>query len=218
MSTVSELRVALRGLYVLAAGDLRRLWGEVSSPEEARQALEDVLPLLVETYGSASAALAADWYDEMRAELNVSGRFSAVVPKLGDRGADVLARWGVGPLFSKSPDWARARALVDGGLQLRLADAARETIQQSSFADPGAQGWQREASGGCGFCEMLAGRGVVYSESSASFASHDHCQCYAVPAFEGRPRLVRSYTPSERVASDADRARVREWLSEHSDD
>jgi hypothetical protein len=62
---------------------------------------------------------------------------------------------------------------------------------------------------------MLIGRGAVYSEATADFAAHDHCKCSAVPAFDGEPRPVKPFTPSLREATDADRARVREYLATH---
>lgn len=215
MPTINDLRNAVDDLHTLAANDLSRLWRQVTNADEAREALEDVLPLLVRTYGLAAATVAADWYDDLRDEVNVSRRFSAIPAELGD-GADVLARWGIGPLFSATPDFGAARTLVDGGLQRRIANGARETVRASSIADPQAQGWQRSASGGCSFCRTLAGRGVVYSQAGADFASHDHCRCQAVPAFEGEPRPVKPYTPSNRNITDADRTRVREYIATHN--
>lgn len=215
MPTPSDLRDGVDGLSTLAAGDLRALWRSVNTAEEAREALEDVLPALVSTYGVASAALAADWYDELRDELNVDGRFAAIVADLDDLGGDTLARWGVGPLFTPEPDWRRAQTLIEGGLQLRIANASRETVRLSSLEDPRARGWQRSASGGCSFCQMLAARGAVYSESTVSFSAHDHCRCIAVPAFDGQPVPVQPYTPTDRNITDADRTRVRAYLAEH---
>lgn len=215
MPTPTDLRRSIADLNALAAADLRSLWSSVTDAVEARQALEDILPLLVRTYGSAAATVAANWYDDLRDELGVKGRFFAIPADIDDQGADVLARWGVTPLFDAEPDWHRAQVLVEGGLQRRIANAARATTTFSSTEDPQAQGWQRAGSGECAFCTMLIGRGVVYTESSADFASHDHCNCHAVPAFKGRPRPVRPYTPSDRAVSDADRARVRDYLATH---
>lgn len=215
MPTISDLRNAVDDLHRLATADLRALWAQVSTPAEAREALEDILPLLVQTYGTAAGTVAADWYDELRHELNVDRRFFAIVADLDDLGAGVLARWGIGPLFDAEPDWRRAQVLIDGGLQRRIATVPRETIRLSSIEDPGAQGWQRSASGGCAFCVMLASRGAVYSEASADFAAHDHCRCMAVPAFRGHERPVKPYKPTSRNVTDADRARVREYLATH---
>jgi hypothetical protein len=175
----------------------------------------DVLPDLVRTYHLASATLSADWYDELRDLIDAKGRFRAIPADDRDLGGDVLARWGVAPLYQAEPDWARAQMLIRGGLQLRIANASRYTVAGSSIQDPAAQGWMREGSGECAFCDMLIGRGAVYSEAGADFAAHDHCNCSAVPAFDGEPRPVKPYTPSARNVTDADRARIRDWIANH---
>ena len=215
MATPTELKVAISDLAVLADNDLAALWRQVNTADEAREALLDVLPALVNTYSLASATISADWYDDLRDMIDARGRFTAIPAEPGDLGAEALARWGIGPLFKAEPDWARARTLVKGGMQLRIANASRYTVAGSSIEDPAAEGWQRQGSGSCAFCAMLIGRGAVYSEAGADFAAHDHCNCSAVPAFKGEPRPVKPYTPSARKASDADRARVREYLRTH---
>lgn len=215
MPTPADLRAAIDGLSTLAANDLRRLWREVDSADEAQEALRDILPALTTTYSLASATVAADWYDDLRDELNVDGTFFALVADLDDVGAEELAGYAVGPLYTAAPDWRQARERATGGLQLRIANAARETVRSSSVEDPRARGWQRSASMGCPFCQMLAGRGAVYSRGTVDFAAHDHCRCVAVPAFSDRPIPVKPYTPSERNITDADRARVRAWLAQH---
>lgn len=215
MPTPADLRVSISDLSTLAAHDLRGLWRTVKTADQARDALENTLPSLALTYRLASATVAADWYDELRDHHGIRGRFSALVPDIDHAGADVLARWGVGPLYSAQPDWSSARTLIEGGLQRRIADAARDTVRESSIEDPRARGWERETAGGCEFCEMIASRGVVFSEASADFASHDNCQCIAVPAFEGDSKPVREYVPTSRTITDADRARVRAYLAQH---
>lgn len=183
MATPAALRTAVTDLALLADRDLDALWRQVSDAETAREMLKDVLPSLVDTYGLAAATISADWYDEMRDERGVRGRFTAIPAELGDAGTDALAGWGVAPLFQAEPDWAAARTLVAGGLQRRVANRSRYTVARSSVADPGARGWQRTGAGNCDFCSMLIGRGAVYTEASADFESHDHCGCSAVPAF-----------------------------------
>lgn len=215
MPTATLLRSALVGISVLATDDLNRLWQQVDDAVNARETLQEILPALVDTYGAAAAALAADWYDELRDELGIRGRFTAIPAEITDPGVDALAGWGVSPLFQKDPDWASARTLVAGGLQRRVANAARDTVIGSSLADPGAVGWQRVGAGACAFCQMLISRRPVYSEATASFASHDHCHCTAVPAFGGEPLPVRPYAPSAKKGTDADRARARAYINTH---
>lgn len=182
MST-SALRQGVADLSTLANADLAELWRTVTNADEARAALLEILPDLCDTYGSAASTLAADWYDETRDGLRVAGRFSAITADLGDLGGDVLARWGIAPLFGADPNWLAAQTLIEGGLQRRIANASRDTVTGSTYADPKAVGWQRVGNGDCSWCEMLISRGAVYTEASSQFAAHDHCQCGAMPQF-----------------------------------
>lgn len=215
MATPQALRTAITDLAVLADGDLRALWQQVSTADQANQALRDVLPPLIETYGLASATITADWYDEIRDLVEAKGRFWAIPREPSIEGVESLVGYAVSPLYRAEPDWRRAAVLVAGGMQRRIANASRYTVADSAVADPAAAGWQREGSGSCPFCALLIGRGVVYSEASADFASHDSCRCSAVPSWKGEAKPVRAYTPSAKQASPADRARVREYLRTH---
>lgn len=214
MPTPDDLRLAVADLSTLAVNDLRSIWRTSRTAEATRDALEELLPPVVSVYGSASASVAADWYDEVRAEVDTERRFRAITADLGDLGTNELARHAVGPLFDAVPDVQRARVLAEGGMQLRIANAARNTITGSAIADPDSRGWQRSASGGCPFCQMLAGRGAVYTRSTVTFAAHDNCNCVAVPVFGDRPP-IQPYTPTDRRITDADRARVRKYLATH---
>lgn len=180
-------RASLAELTRLAQADLQVLWRKVKTATRGRDLLLDVLPQLVDVYGSAAATLGADWYEELREEAAVRGRFRAVVADLPDRGRmETLARWAVGPLFAAESDFATAYTKAAGGLQRIIADASRYTVAKSSVADPRARGWQRIGGGeSCEFCDMLISRGAIYSEASAEFESHDHCNCAAEPVFDG---------------------------------
>jgi hypothetical protein len=97
-------------------------------------------------------------------------------------------------------------------MQRRIANFSRDTITGSSIADPKAQGWERVGNGECAFCSMLIGRGAVYSEASADFEP----TTTAAPRPRFQRRIpVKPYTPTSRDITDADRARVREYLRTH---
>lgn len=172
----------LAELVTLADKDLRLLFRKFTTADTARDGLMDVLPRFVNIYGSAAATLGADWYDDLRDAAEARGRFTAIPADLPDRGrTDALARWGVAPLFAAEPDFATTLVKVGGGLQRIILNADRESVMRSSVADRSARGWARAGAGECEFCQMLIGRGAVYSEASADFESHDHCGCIAVP-------------------------------------
>lgn len=206
-----DLRDGVTGLVGFARRDLHALWGQVRDATEAQTALRDILPALIDTYGAAAATLAADWYDDLRDKTGVAGSFRAIPTEVKATGSDALVGWAL----TTATDYEAFQGLILGGTQRRIANFSRGTITGSSIEDPKAAGWQRVGSGECAFCAMLIGRGVVYSEASADFASHDHCNCSATPAFDGESRPVKPFTPSSQNITDADRSRVRDYLRTH---
>lgn len=206
-----ELRNGVQGLVGYAQRDLSVLWREAASASVRREALNAVMPALIDSYGSAAAAFTAEWYDAQRALTGVARVFRAVPVAMPDQGAFSLVGWAV----ETAADDLSLRSLVEGGMQRRITDYSRQTIMGSAVQDPSADGWQRAGGGDCHFCELLISRGAVYTERNADFASHDNCKCYAVPAFGGKPRPVRAYEPN-RKTTDATRARVREWIASNN--
>jgi hypothetical protein len=209
----ATLRAETARLVQMADRDLARLWRLIAAGAAADEALHDLLPAIVTEYGAVGAAMAAEWYDQQREKVDARRAFTAVPRAADDRGAHALVGWAL----TEATDDASLRTLILGGVQRRVADHVRYTVTDNAIADPAARGWQRVGRGGCtsGFCDMLIARGAVYTEATADFASHDHCQCSAVPAWGGEPLPVKPYTPSVRQATDADRARVREYLRTH---
>lgn len=171
----------LAELVRLAQRDLRVVFDRYTDPDTARDGLLAVMPALIATYGAAAATLAADWYDDLRdAEALRGPRFTAAPAELpDDERADILVRWGVGPLYAAEPDFASALTLTAGGLARIIADADRTTITRSTTEDRRSPGWERVVSGGaCDFCAGLAGE-----HTGPDFGTHDHCLCVAAPRF-----------------------------------
>lgn len=175
----------LEELTTIAKRDLARVAAKASgSAESVRDGLMDVVPNMVGIYGEAAASLGADFYDELRDVSGVKGNFRGVPADLPGRArADALVRWGVDPLFAAEPNLDATVSRISGGLQRIVANADRQTVLRSVSLDPHGKGWQRITAGGCSFCQMLAGRGAVYTEASADFLSHDRCHCTAVPVW-----------------------------------
>lgn len=219
MATPLSLRKQIAHLALLAKGDLDELFRRVSDARspELREALLDVLPAMVETYGSAASAIAADWYDELRDEAAARSRFSAIPVDLGDTKVEGLIGWAMDT--AKSDD--AFQMMIDGGMQKRIANASRQTVMKSSVADPSAAGWKRIGTGSCSFCVMIINRDELYSEATADFASHEHCNCQAYPLIKGaEPIDVKKYVQSSRYIQDdalraKEQARVHEWIATH---
>lgn len=210
-ATPAELRSLLVSLSDSAEADLATVWAQLT-PGAFYDALMNVLPSLVGDYGDLAAALTAEWYDEHRRDLNISGRFSADIPANPKLGAEALAGWATA-LAQENVDTALAR--TSGGLVKRIFTASRDTLTIATEQDPRARGWQRAGRGECTFCRVLISRGALYTESSVRFGAHDDCKCVAVPAFGGRALPVKPFTPSERTINDADKVRVKAWMAEN---
>ena len=167
-----KVRRAQSTLSAAATADLRKVWPRLLTmrPDNMAEALALVLEEFAGKYGSASAALAAEWFEERREDAKAAGSFRAQVAAIppAER-MEILARWGVGPLFGASPDPVTALNLVTGGLTRIVLNAGRDTIVQSTALDPAGPRYARHASANaCAFCAMLATRGAVYtSETNA---------------------------------------------------
>jgi hypothetical protein len=180
-----RLRRGQAGVRTLVDRDLAAYFASLNlaRPERARDALLDFVPALVVAYGESSGTVAADWYDDQRAKVKAPGRFRAAVQDSPHLAAvPGLVRRAAGSLFTETP--TSALTILTPTVGKYVLGAGRQTIAQASVRDPAARGWVRVTGGGCDFCEMLAGRGAVYSEASADFESHAHCGCVAVPSWD----------------------------------
>lgn len=173
MATAPETyRRAQAALSSRAAADLRKVWPRLltMSPDRTAEALALVLAEVTDKYGSASAALAAEWFEELRAASGATGSLTAQAAALpSTERLEILARWGVGPLFGATPASATALSLVTGGLSRQVLSVGRETLMQSIATDPAGPRYARHASANaCAFCAMLATRGPVYASKASA--------------------------------------------------
>lgn len=219
MATAAEkavLRDANATIEALALARLRDFWASLplTRPEVARDALLEFVPVLTTEFGDMAAVVAADWYDELRATEGIPGEFRAVMaasyPAVY---VEQRVRYGARHLFTDAP--GQMLDFLDGAVQGYVLQPGRDTIQLSSVRDPKAAGWHRETrasssfASGCGFCQVLAGRGGVYKWDAAPFAAHDDCHCVAVPSWDANAPEVpadayaasvrtKGMTPEER--------------------
>ncbi len=148
---------------------------------------------LVEANRRTSSGLAAGYLREFRRTAGVKGRPKIVMasPLIVDQFAISLRTTSVAAIKTASSegtaaDVAMRNALVQtsGAMARLVLNAGRETVTQSVGADPAGLGYERVLGGaGCDFCQILAGRGGVYSEGTADFEAHDHCGCSAEPIY-----------------------------------
>lgn len=209
----------IAGLYEQAADDLAAFLAGLDPADAAlwRDEALVVYPDLVDTYGEAAAVWSADTYEEWRDAEQVSGRYTptpARVAELDQIEANV--RYAVGALYGADPNEAATLALLAGSLTRHITAAAGNTMQSNAQEDPQAVGWRRVARpSACRFCRMLEGRGAVYRRATARFKSHDNCRCAVAPwwDWDAPEPIETAYRASQRTVTDADRARVREYLA-----
>lgn len=215
MPTAEQSRQALALVTSTAVTKATRL---VAGPAaDVRSTLMDAAPALVAYYSDGSAALAADYYDDVREQASPRHRFTAepVVNLRADEIRNGVA-WATAPLFLPEPDETLTVSRLANVIQLETARPYRDTITTNRRRDPAAIGWQRVTAGGCKFCRMLADRGAVYREATARFASHPNCHCGAHPVFEGQPgeeASVIQYVASLKRRTPAQRQALREYLA-----
>ena len=135
-----------------------------------------------------SVDLATDYVDQFRiAEIGTPPEVAvtdwmptdAVVTSLTVTGPVMAARL----LATGSPTSAVRRQVVAGSAAAAARHAlngGRRALLESARSDPAARGWIRVTDGDpCAFCAMLAGRGPVYGDTTATFSAHDRCGCTA---------------------------------------
>jgi len=225
---IERYRLANTSLVELLRGDLATVWRslDLSRPRAARNVLLEAVPTLTTVHGESAAVIAADWFDEVRALLDVPGSFRAqMAPTVPVEVVEARVRYGARHLFTDTPD--QMLPFLETSTSEYVLQPGRDTIQQSSVKDPRAAGWHRETrptqsyADGCGFCRMLAGRGGVYKWETAPFAAHGGCSCLAVPSWDHNAEEVpvSAYEASRHTVgmTDAQRAEhnraIRDWIA-----
>lgn len=217
MLTPLESRSALAllsGEAVAVSQDLlRRLNG---SPELKRAALLDAIPGVIDYYSDGSAALAADFYEEQRELAGVRTAYTAQ-PVVSDRTVKIrnAVAWAAAPLIVDPDDVLSASLRLVEVVQPEVSRPFRDTILSNRSNDPASVGWRRITQGGCKLCRMLADRGAVYKQATATFAAHPSCKCTAQPVFKtdvGEEASVMQYTASRRNRTPKQRADLRNYL------
>jgi hypothetical protein len=189
------------GIAALVERDILELIGALvfGRPEVVQAALFDYVPALISEYGDVAATVAADWFDELRAEEGVRGRFRA--PLAPTVPVDqVNSRLGYATRAS-GPLWVGDTATVTAFLGMMSNEYAlqpgRDTVMEAAHKDGAA--WARVPEpGACKFCLMLASRGFVYSKSTVGDSKkfHGKCRCNAMPVWdETRARVEYGYDP-----------------------
>jgi hypothetical protein len=200
-TAAAEHQAAQASLAAALAREVAAVWQALLNVAQLAKTLPDlsaVIAALVGQYGSASAAVAADYYGTARLNAGVSGLFTVVPASPPDHGqVDAGVRWATKGLWTPAPDPVPALKLTQAAVETLVLDTGRDTLIGAVETDRKARGFARHTEPGCCyFCAMLATRGDVYrSRQSASFQAHPGDRCQPEPVFT-------AYEPP---------AQVREW-------
>lgn len=235
-TTPEQVRTALTVVTGAATAEIEAVATE--SPKEPaawRAAIFATAPLIVSEYASAAAALATDWFDEIReaaspphiftpspilniTDADVAAMVARVTVEMRDLERDYLAE------FDRIA--ATTLAQVQAEMQKQVASGFWGTMTENSDDDPDSTGWQRIArSGACKFCLALAARGAVYKRSTVRFAAHTTCHCVARNAYDPdapEASVMQYLASAERAktpgAQAKRNAKLREWLNHNFPD
>lgn len=196
------------GIVALAAGQTASLWPQVDwdSPA-ASDAVRTLYGAIVGQFGQSSAAVAAQFYDEQRAEHDLPQYTASMSDPLPPVMLDKIvtsAFLGGEPKSDVPVDEQTTSDLpvdqmvpqrLDGQLQRLVLQPGRETIAENVEKDPAKPRYVRVPTSAkpCAFCVMLASRqigpafrGYTSIESAGGTEAtkyHKHCDCEAVPIF-----------------------------------
>ena len=197
MPSDAEVRAFRRGQNTLvdaAMRAVRHLRRETQGmpPEAVRDAFMDVLPEIVDTYGDATAELAAEFFEQ-------STGYAAPPAQVATRDAvRAQTRYRAGSLFTGG-DFLSAIAL---DVDKYVKHAGRQTMWDGAVSNGTLYARVPSGSKTCAFCLMLAGRGAVYAtrraagDKSLGAEYHGDCNCDPV-AVRDPSDYPESYDPRE---------------------
>jgi len=185
---LAEKRAAIDSIATLAQRDLVELWRSLDlsgDPTAITAALLDDVPAITDTYGAISADVAADFYDDVRAEARIRSRFTATPASVAPaEQVSAFVRWAVTPMWSSAPDPITTLGNLSGGVTRLSLNPGRDTVTEAAQKDPARPRIARATEAkACSFCLALASRGAVYSYH---FKAHDDCKCDPVPVHESQ--------------------------------
>lgn len=141
------------------------------SPRVQREALMDFLPELGDTYAGATSMVAAQFFDELMELQEVAKPVAADTIMLEDPNRwRSLVDWGADDYVFDVLGDDSVYSRLAGGVTKTLTEIAADTmIGNAEIQRDDYYSAQRVPKPGCcAFCSMIASRGAVYTERSAS--------------------------------------------------
>jgi hypothetical protein len=227
-----EMQRAMAGLRVLVQRRMTAALRVVAEqypgdPRRFRDAAIGVMQNLTRQHGAQAGVFAAQWYNALRTDARVRGRYVAV-GWIGDYDEQIAQtiRRAVAGLFTDAPDLEHVFQMITEKAGKYVTDTGWETVRRNANRDPESSGWSRTAVGEtCDFCLMLVGRGGVYTRESVQFRSHTKCNCGAVPSWDPNAievpdiayRASASTSSMSREERHGHNERIQDWIERNRD-
>lgn len=220
----SDVRTGLAVVTATAAAEVAATLEE--APAQPLDLLMEFVPSLVDLYLDATAALALEWYEELREEAGARAAFTPTlvtnldVAKIRDSigyAVRTTQRELEALTIQAEQESLRILERLLPPLEREIATGFWDTTTDNTRRDPEATGWQRFARpGACPFCRFLADKGAIFKKTTANFAAHTNCKCVVRAAFKGGDygpeASVLQYVASKKNRTAADRERLRAAL------
>jgi len=195
---LDRLTAAQRELVRMAQNELSGFFATVdlTRPENVRDALLEIVPLLTREYGELVATVAAEWYEEVHPGAFLAQTAADTFPSTG---VAENVRYHAGSLFTDDP--YAALSGITGAMQRFILYSGRTTVARNVQLDRERPRFGRVPTGAktCAWCSMLSSRGFVYlsKETAGLVASdyHDDCDCQIVPEWESGSSHISGYDP-----------------------
>ena len=197
MAQVNAARLAQKTLSDKAKSAVRALWNDIrgGTPETVRNAFLDATPQIVETYGAASAEVAAEYFEQL------TGYSAEPADSLSEKQIDRNVRYRAGKLWTPSPVEFISGLMVD--IDKLVKAFGRDTIYSNS--DRRGVRYARIPTGAktCAFCMVLASRDAVYLSRKKAGGDgnlyHGDCDCQVTPVRDASD-LPEGYDSEELYA------------------
>lgn len=162
----------------------------------ARDEIIAIMDTILGPYTDNVAAIAAEFYDGLRAWSGLSGYRAEAVSN-----RDPAATGGAVRAFMETQvegkPFVELQNLLIERVDYEIKRAANECVAENCKRDPAKPKWARVPTGldTCSFCIMLASRGFTYQSDEVASHAHANCDCRIVPSWDKANPAVQGYDP-----------------------
>ena len=193
----------------LAKAEVARLVARLGGMTPQQQALFLMrnYPALVRQFGSISADVARQFYQDAR-DAHFEGDEDAT-DYTAQAAKPVQTSWAQEDLQKASRDGIDT---LPGIAVRRVMQRADQTISLNATRDPAHPRWAIVPHpGACGWCVMVSSNGWAYSERGVNAQRHDNCKCSVCVDWDTKNPTLAGYDP------DALRRRYRQGVEDAGD-